>query len=102
MVGSNINHNPIDPSILQERNSLDGKNDKGTQTRKMSDLEIIMHRNVAPAAEAMCAELAHEHALEDLQNSTEHSSVPNPVRGPVYSENYLEHATQYEPRRPED
>ncbi|KAJ5323956.1 hypothetical protein N7476_002556 [Penicillium atrosanguineum] len=102
MVGSNIDNNPLDPSILQKRNSLDGNNDKGTQTRKMSDLEIIMDRNVAPAPEAMCAELAHEHALEDLQSSTEHSSAQNPVRGPVYSENYLDHATQYEPRRPED
>ncbi|KAJ5191334.1 uncharacterized protein N7498_010319 [Penicillium cinerascens] len=102
MVGTNLNHNPIDPTVLQKRNSLDSNSDKSTQTHDMNDLDIITDRNVAPSPKAMCAELAHEHALEDLYNSTEHSSEQNPVRGPVYSENFLEHATQYEPRRPED
>lgn len=48
MVGSNINNNPLDPNNLQKRNSIDGHIDKGTQTREMSDLDIIMDRNVAP------------------------------------------------------
>jgi len=45
MVGTNLEHNPIDPSILQKRNSLD---DKSTQTHKMSDLDRLIDRNVAP------------------------------------------------------
>lgn len=48
MVGTNLNHNPIDPTILQKRNSLDGNSDKSTQTHDMSDLDIITDRNVAP------------------------------------------------------
>jgi hypothetical protein len=47
MVGTNLNNNPLDPTVLQERNSIDGK-DKSTQTRKMSDLNEIIDRNVAP------------------------------------------------------
>lgn len=32
--------------------------------------------------QAMCAELAHDHALEDLHKITEHTSDPSdPVRG---------------------
>lgn len=29
----------------------------------------------------MCAELAHEHALEDLHKITDHTSEENPARG---------------------
>lgn len=29
----------------------------------------------------MCAELAHEHALEDLHKITDHTTEENPVRG---------------------
>jgi hypothetical protein len=53
MVGSNTNNNPLDPSMLQKRNSIDTSNDKGTQTRKMSDLDSILDRNVAPYVNAL-------------------------------------------------
>jgi hypothetical protein len=47
MVGTNLSKNPLDPTVLQERNSIDGK-DKSAQTRNMSDLNEIIDRNVAP------------------------------------------------------
>lgn len=71
----------------------------------------------------MCAELAHDHALEDLHKITEHTSDPSdPVRGmrektcslivrwltrsidkdPFFTVNYTDHATQSEPRKPDE
>lgn len=56
MVGTNIDNNPLDPTFVQKRTSIDGndkKNTPRTGVRRMSDFETIVYenRNVAPYVE---------------------------------------------------
>ncbi|CAI7630088.1 unnamed protein product [Penicillium manginii] len=100
MVGTTIDNNPLDPTSVQKRTSIDGndkKNTPRTGVRRMSDLETIVHesRNVAPSSQAICAELAHEHAIEDLHQITDHMSDDNnPARGPFFPQIYPQHTTE--------
>ncbi|KAJ5100423.1 hypothetical protein N7456_006475 [Penicillium angulare] len=71
MVTSAIDANPLDPNTMYKYGQTT------TQTHKLNDLDMIIDRNVAPSPKAMCSELAHQHAMEDLQNMTEHNSEQN-------------------------
>ncbi|KAJ5735544.1 uncharacterized protein N7483_000669 [Penicillium malachiteum] len=68
MVTSSIDANPLDPNTMHKYGQT------SSQTHKLNDLDMIIERNVAPSPQAMCAELAHQHALEDLHDMTEHTS----------------------------
>ncbi|KAJ5099391.1 hypothetical protein N7532_006392 [Penicillium argentinense] len=87
MVGTTVDNNPLDPTSVQKRTSIDGNDgteQKDSSGRRMSDLEVIIQRsqNVAPSSQSICAELAHEHAVEDLHKVTDHMSEENnPAKG---------------------
>ncbi|KAJ5785813.1 uncharacterized protein N7503_011025 [Penicillium pulvis] len=68
MVTSSIDANPLDPDTMYKY----GQNTQ--QAPPKSDLDVIMDRNVAPSPREVCADLAHQHALEDLHDVTEHAS----------------------------
>ncbi|KAJ5176613.1 uncharacterized protein N7482_002490 [Penicillium canariense] len=102
---STIDNNPLVPNSMQSRSSLGNDEQSSGQTHKLNDLNMIIDRNVAPSPQAMCAELAHEHALEDLHKLIDHTSEPNdPTKNkdPFFRVNYTDHATQCEPRKPEE
>ncbi|KAJ5381238.1 uncharacterized protein N7496_003666 [Penicillium cataractarum] len=102
---STIDNNPLVPNSMQTRKSLDDNGQSAGQAHRLNDLQMIIDRNVAPSPQSMCAELAHDHALEDLHKITEHTSEPSdPVRDkdPFFTVNYADHATQSVPRRPDE
>jgi hypothetical protein len=86
MVTSSIDANPLNP----ETRFTYGENSQ--KAPHQSDLDVIMDRNVAPYGDKpyrelqplltfpnsspreVCADLAQQHALEDLHDVTEHSS----------------------------
>lgn len=86
MVTSSIDANPLDPDTMYKY----GQNTQ--QAPPKSDLDVIMDRNVAPyvyelysshchlliispsSPREVCADLAHQHALDDLHDMTEHAS----------------------------
>lgn len=105
---STIDKNPLVPDSMQTQKSLRDNEQSGGQTHRLNDLQMIVDRNVAPyvnfipillicaasysyiqsSPRSMCAELAHDHALEDLHKITEHTSDPSdPVRG-IWPRNY--------------
>ncbi|OQE15684.1 hypothetical protein PENSTE_c027G01134 [Penicillium steckii] len=97
MVRTTVDSNPLDPTYAQKRTSIDGSEKKNISTRRMSDLESIVKdsQNVAPSSQAICAELAHEHAIEDLHQITDHvSDDNNPARGPFFPQIYPQHTTE--------
>ncbi|KAJ6092821.1 hypothetical protein N7486_008110 [Penicillium sp. IBT 16267x] len=110
MVTSPIDANPLDPDTRYKY----GQNTQ--QAPPKSDLDVIMDRDVAPSPRTVCAELAHQHALEDLHDKTEHSSEQhepmNNSMGPVCllpstvsdsSRRSFDRGTQCdEPRKPEE
>lgn len=53
MVGTTIDNNPLDPTSVQKRTSIDGDDRKNTPARRMSDFEVIVNesQNVAPYVE---------------------------------------------------
>ncbi|KAJ5349970.1 hypothetical protein N7541_007697 [Penicillium brevicompactum] len=71
MVTTTIDHNPLDPNFAKRRSSL-GHMDEPQKTQH--DVKELTDRNVAPSPHAMCSELAHQHALDDLHKNTEHWS----------------------------
>ncbi|KAJ5689556.1 hypothetical protein N7462_003948, partial [Penicillium macrosclerotiorum] len=86
MVNTSKDDNPLVPSSMQSRSTLGDSDSSKGQAHKLSDLDMIIDQNVAPyvpeqtriiSPKAMCAELAHEHALEDLHKITDHTSEPN-------------------------
>ncbi|OOQ89855.1 hypothetical protein PEBR_06854 [Penicillium brasilianum] len=102
---STIDNNPLVPNTMQTRKSLDDNGLPASQAHRLNDLQMIIDRNVAPSPQSMCAELAHDHALEDLHKITEHTSDPSdPVRDkdPFFTVNYADHVTQSEPRKPDE
>ncbi|KAJ5104994.1 hypothetical protein NUU61_002341 [Penicillium alfredii] len=72
MVRSSIDGNPLDPTSMDHRTSLEGHHQSQAETQNPKDSHDLVDRNVAPSPQATCAELAHQHALEDLQKSNEH------------------------------
>ncbi|KAJ5874629.1 uncharacterized protein N7529_003059 [Penicillium soppii] len=71
MVTTTIDHNPLDPNYAKRRSSLG----YAEQPQKVQqDVKELVDRDVAPSPHAMCSELAHQHALDDLHKHTEHWS----------------------------
>ncbi|KAJ5649956.1 uncharacterized protein N7484_003679 [Penicillium longicatenatum] len=99
MVTSSIDANPLDP----ETKFKYGEN--GQKASHQSDLDVIMDRNVAPSPREVCADLAQQHALEDLHDVTEHSSEQHASMNCDLSSSRRssDRGTQYdEPRKPEE
>ncbi|KAJ5759995.1 hypothetical protein N7520_007151 [Penicillium odoratum] len=99
MVTSSIDANPLDPETMYKYGQRTPKEPK------MSDLDVIMDRNVAPSPRSTCAELAHQHALEDLHDLTEHTSEQHSIDKTDVSSSRRssDRGTQYdEPRKPEE
>ncbi|KXG50173.1 uncharacterized protein PGRI_061400 [Penicillium griseofulvum] len=72
MVNTTIDQNPLDPNYEKRRSSL-GNMDQGQQDQNR-DENIMVDREVAPSSRAMCQELAHQHAMNDLHKHTERRS----------------------------
>ncbi|KAJ5199352.1 hypothetical protein N7491_000092 [Penicillium cf. griseofulvum] len=72
MVNTTIDQNPLDPNYEKRRSSL-GNMDQGQEDRSKNE-NIMVDREVAPSSRAMCAELAHQHATNDLHQHTERRS----------------------------
>ncbi|KAJ5263514.1 hypothetical protein N7478_011119 [Penicillium angulare] len=98
MVTSAIDANPLDPNTMYQYGQTT------TKTHKLNDLDTIIDRNVAPSPKAMCSELAHQHAMEDLQNMTEHNSNQNNSAQDASSSRRSsdQYAKHEEPRKPEE
>lgn len=95
MVTTTLDHNPLDPNYAKRRSSLGNMDEP---QKAVHDVKELTDRNVAPYAylnfstsllrsiskftntlitrspHAMCSELAHQHALDDLHKNTEHWS----------------------------
>ncbi|KAJ5948763.1 hypothetical protein N7454_002070 [Penicillium verhagenii] len=96
MVTSSIDANPLDPNTMYTSTPKDPK---------PNELDMIIDRNVAPSPRATCAELAHQHALEDLHDVTEHTSHQHETlsNNMSSSRRSSDQGTQYhEPRKPEE
>ncbi|KAJ6164463.1 hypothetical protein N7470_003135 [Penicillium chermesinum] len=112
MVSSSIDANPLDPNSSHQGCRTT------EQSRNLHDLDMIIDRNIAP-----CAELAQQHALEDLHNMTEHVTVRDRDESESMTEpnwlsmlylsnsqdigrgsfrNSVDRGTQVEPRHPEE
>ncbi|KAJ5164905.1 uncharacterized protein N7500_006735 [Penicillium coprophilum] len=70
MVQINPDQNPLDPNYEKRRSSL-GNMEHSQQAQSAKNENIMVDREVAPSSRAMCNELAHQHATEDLHKSTE-------------------------------
>ncbi|KAJ5183084.1 hypothetical protein N7492_000700 [Penicillium capsulatum] len=103
MVTNIADRNPLDPAALQERNAIDGNNQRTSPAHNLNDLDMIIDRNPAPSPRAMCAELAHQHAMEDLHNATEHIVENDAAKNAVSARRYSDRGTQCDdPRKPEE
>ncbi|KAJ6001911.1 hypothetical protein N7499_002221 [Penicillium canescens] len=74
MVNTTIDSNPLDPNYVERRSSLDANDQSQRAKAAGKGMDIFVDRNVAPSPHTMCSELAHQHALEHLQENTEHWS----------------------------
>ncbi|CAI7569887.1 unnamed protein product [Penicillium glandicola] len=73
MVKTSIDQNPLDPNYESRRSSL-GSMEHAQKVQSSKDEDIMVDREVAPSPHAMCSELAHQHATEDLHRNTERRS----------------------------
>lgn len=49
MVSNTLDRNPLDPTMLQERNAIDRSNQQqNPQHHNLNDLDMIIDRNAAP------------------------------------------------------
>ncbi|KAJ5574012.1 uncharacterized protein N7459_008439 [Penicillium hispanicum] len=106
MVNTSITGNPLDPNAIQQQQSVGDSNNypATSETHKLNDLDMIIDRNVAPSPQSMCAELAHQHALEDLHNITEHTSeLSDASKNTTFArKSSIDRGTQYELRKPDE
>ncbi|KAF7719579.1 Uncharacterized protein PECH_005499 [Penicillium ucsense] len=106
---STTENNPLVPKTMQTRKSLsdaDG-HPAAMQSHRLDDTEMnLIVDDVAPSSQSTCAELAHDHALEDLHKMTDHDFAADGgglgQKRPGYSIGYLDHGTQCELGRPGD
>ncbi|KAJ5463178.1 hypothetical protein N7475_008122 [Penicillium sp. IBT 31633x] len=72
MVGTTIDHNPLDPNYEKRRSSVGSMDQPQKDQSSANDVDGLLNRDVAPSSHAMCSEFAHQHAMEDLHKNTEH------------------------------
>ncbi|KAJ5512786.1 hypothetical protein N7463_002338 [Penicillium fimorum] len=73
MVNTTLDQNPLDPNYEKRRSSL-GNMEHSLQAQSSKNKDIMVDREVAPSSRAMCTELAHQHATEDLHRITDRRS----------------------------
>ncbi|EPS34353.1 hypothetical protein PDE_09317 [Penicillium oxalicum 114-2] len=69
---STTDNNPLVPKAMQTRNSLSETGRSAGSNHRLNDEEMALVGEVAPSSQSTCAELAHDHALEDLHRMTDH------------------------------
>ncbi|OQE26149.1 hypothetical protein PENFLA_c007G10489 [Penicillium flavigenum] len=74
MVKTDRDQNPLDPNYEKRRSSLGEMENQQKNQFDPKYEDLMVDRDVAPSGREMCAELAHQHALESVHKNTEHRS----------------------------
>ncbi|KAJ5619422.1 hypothetical protein N7510_003406 [Penicillium lagena] len=72
MAGTTIHGASLSTTSSDRRHSFDQQPLIPPVAQNFNNQDVFQDRKVAPSPRAVCAELAHQHAFEDLEKSLQH------------------------------
>ncbi|KAJ6132637.1 hypothetical protein N7471_007852 [Penicillium samsonianum] len=102
MVKTDRDQNPLDPNYQKRRSSLGSMEHQEKDQSDAKNKDIMVDRDVAPSSRAMCSELAHQHAMEDLNQSTGHRSSQEVDHNSFLSDLSVDRGLQAHPEQLEE